>query len=73
MAFLRLKNNAIISITNSRIASGINKISGTNTPAIVPKKAIARERANVRITDGKNSVDVCVYNFFHLKNYLLLL
>jgi hypothetical protein len=30
----------------------------------VPTKAIASERANVRKTDGKNSVDVCVYKFF---------
>jgi hypothetical protein len=67
MAFLRLKKNATMSMTNSRIASGINRLSGTNTPAIVPKKAIARDRANVRITEGKNSVDVCVYNFFTSK------
>jgi hypothetical protein len=25
---------------------------------------MASERANVLITEGKNSVDVCVYNFF---------
>jgi hypothetical protein len=63
-------------MTNSRIISGINKPAGTNTPAMVPKKAIASERANVRKTDGKNSVDVCdvcVYNFFTSIVFFLLL
>ena len=55
---MRLKKKAIKSMTNSKIASGKNRLDGTNTPAIVPKKAIASERANVRKTDGKNSVDV---------------
>jgi hypothetical protein len=34
---------------------------------MVPTKAMASERANVLMTDGINSVDVCVYNFLHLK------
>lgn len=63
MAFLRLKKKAIINKTNSRIANGKNNAGGTKVPAMVPTNAMARERANVLITDGKNSVDVCVYNF----------
>lgn len=63
MAFLRLKKKAIINKTNSRIANGKNNAGGTKVPAMVPTKAMASERANVLITEGKNSVDVCVYNF----------
>lgn len=72
MAFLRLKKKAIINKTNSRIANGKNNAGGTKVPAIVPTKAMASDNANVLITEGKNSVDVCVYNFLHLKVYLYL-
>ena len=55
-------------MTNSKIINGINNPGGTtNAPAIVPKKAIANERANVLKTEGINSVDVCVYKTLHLK------
>ncbi len=53
------------------MAKGKNNAGGTNVPAIVPTKAMARESANVRITEGKNSVDVCVYNFLHLKSIFI--
>lgn len=72
MAFLRLKKKAIINKTNSRIANGKNNAGGTKVPAIVPTKAMANESAKVLMTDGKNSVDVCVYNFLHLENSLYL-
>ena len=71
MAFLRLKKKAIINSTNSRMANGKNNAGGTNVPAIVPTKAMASESANVLITEGKNSVDVCAYNFLHLKNIFI--
>ncbi|MDF2788850.1 MAG: hypothetical protein K0S80_1948 [Neobacillus sp.] len=70
MAFLRLKKKAIINKTNSRIANGKNNAGGTKVPAIVPTKAMASERANVLMTDGRNSVDVCVYNFLHLNVFI---
>jgi hypothetical protein len=63
MAFLRLKKKAIINNTNSSIANGKNNAGGTKVPAIVPTKAMASDKANVLSTEGKNSVDVCVYNF----------
>ncbi len=72
MAFLRLKKRAIINKTNSRIANGKNNAGGTNVPAMVPTKAMASERANVLITEGKNSVDVCVYNFIHLRKFIYI-
>lgn len=68
MAFLRLKKKAAISITVSKIANGKNNAGGTYTPAKVPSKANASERANVLKTDGIYSFAVCVYNFFHLKS-----
>jgi hypothetical protein len=41
------------------MTSGKNNAGGTKTPAIVPRKAIPKENAKVRNTEGKNSLVVC--------------